>query len=762
MPAIRAIRAKTVLQIVFSILTALSATLPAVADWTHWRGPHQNGTVAATGLVEDWSRDGKNLVWRAVFTGRSTPVVFDGRVCANGRAGEGQSRQEMVACWNAETGEPRWQRRFNVYHTSVPWNRVGWGGVAGDPETGYLFAQLVNGRLVALDGDGAIAWEWRLGEDFGRFSGYGGRTNTPIVDQERLIVHVISASWGSHRGPGDRWVAFDKRSGEVIWVSAKGDPLKDLNTYSTPVIALIDGRRQMIAGGADGWIHSLDAHTGEHLWRFHLSQRGLNSSVVVDGTTVFAAHSEENVDTGVMGRLVAINAAGASGDVTASHEIWRVEELQAGYASPAVHAGRVYVADNSANLGAFDTGTGKPYWTLNYGTVGKGSPVVADGKIFLTEVNGNLRIVRPGARSAEVISEQHLAMPDGRYAEIYSSPAVAYGRVYFTTEEGVYCLGDKSRPFVATPAVHAGEPAPEAGTPSTSLVPLRGNLAVLRVVPGVVVTNHDQPAAFKVLGFDEKRRALGEVAGISWNLEGLPGTISADGRASFDGSQIGGTHNGRVRATLGELSAVADLRVAGPLPWSFDFEEVAAGTPPAGWLGVGKGARVRKTEDGKVLVQPKAPRGAPRATILFGPSSMRGYTIQADVKGNAQGRRMTDVGIVNQGYTMDLQGAHQRIQVQSWTSERRMRRVFPFAWQIGVWYTLKMRVDVVESKAIIRGKVWKRDEEEPAAWTVSVDDPLPIDSGSPGLYAFAPVEAFFDNVRVDNVRVDNVRETVSK
>ena len=97
---------------------------PAIAgDWTHWRGPARNGTSPETGLIESWSPEGDNLLWRVDFTGRSTPLVLGDRVCANGRVGEGIHRQEVVACFDTDTGEQLWQRRFNVYHTTVPWTR---------------------------------------------------------------------------------------------------------------------------------------------------------------------------------------------------------------------------------------------------------------------------------------------------------------------------------------------------------------------------------------------------------------------------------------------------------------------------------------------------------------------------------------------------------------------------------------------------------------------------------------------------------------
>ncbi len=725
------------------LVVVLVAQGAAADEWTHWRGPHHNGVADASGLISSWSKDGDNLIWRADFTGRSTPVVFDGRVCATGREGEGIDRQEVAACWDAETGEKLWQHNWNVYLTAVPWTRVSWGDPAADSETGYLYVQGVNGYFAAFDRDGNVAWDWELGQDLGRFSGYGGRTNSPIVDEDRVLVHSISSVWGPHKPGGDRWIAFDKKTGEILWMTNRnGPPAGDLNTYSTPVVAEIGGRRQMIAGGADGWIRSIDARTGEDLWKYRLSQRGLNSSVVVGGTTVFASHSEENIDTGVMGRLVAIDGTG-SGDVTSSHEKWRVEGFQAGYVSPTIHDGVLYSADNSANIVAYDTKSGEALWHYNYGTVGKGSPVLADGKLFITEVNGNVVIAELGEDGAEELDKEHLQIPDGsRYAEIYGSIAVAYGRLYFTTEEGVYCLGDRSKAFSRGEAMAPAKPemAPAGVAP-----------AVARVVPGVVVAKAGDKVAFRVQTFDDKGRKIGETTEAAWSLAGLPGQI--DGGGSLSLGPLAGTGTGMVTAKVGDLEAVAHLRVAGALPWGEDFEQVEVGQAPASWLGTGKGAKVMDLDGNKVLAQPKASRGAPRATILMAPASLSDYTVQADVMGVRQGRRISDVGLVNSGYTVELMGAHQRIQVSSWTAERRMSQQIPFEWEIGAWYTMKVRVDYEgegdADKAIIRGKIWRQGEEEPADWTVQVEDPHPIRSGAPGLYTFTPTDfTYFDNVRV--------------
>ena len=55
---------------------------------------------------------------------------------------------------------------------------------------------------------------------------------------------------------------------------------------------------------------------------------------------------------------------------------------------------RLYTVDNSAILGAFDLKTGKELWTKRLGTLQKGSPVLADGKIYVGTENGKFYILR--------------------------------------------------------------------------------------------------------------------------------------------------------------------------------------------------------------------------------------------------------------------------------------------------------------------------------------------------------------------------------
>ena len=715
--------------VLISILGLGSRELGSAEEWASWRGPTQNGVSTAKGLIDSWSQDGENLVWRADFVGRSTPAVFDGRACAIGRVGEGVDIQEIVTCWDAGTGDKLWERRFNVYHTTVPFTRAGWASVTGDPETGYLYAHGVDGHLWCLDRDGSTVWEWNLGEDVGRYSGYGGRTHTPILDEDQLLLTVIGINWGDQAPPRHRYFSFDKKTGQVLWVSSPGGTPADLNTYSTPVVAMVDGQRLLIGGGADGGVYALKARTGEKVWAFQLSKRGINVSPVVSENTVYVSHSEENMDEGVLGRVVAL-------DASTGKEKWRSPQ-SVGYSSPMVHEGVLYVVDNSANLHALDGETGEDLWVHNFGTVGKGSPVWADGKIYVTEVNGNFHIIKPGPEGATALDEEHIDMPEGRYAEIYGSPAVAYGRIYFASENGMFCLGDKARPFAAK----AGEPVVLAEEPPAA----DAGAAVLRVVPAEVVARTGAGLKFEVRAFDSRGRALGTVD-AEWSLAGLTGSIS---KGSFTSKKRSPSQAGRVVAKAGGLEASARVRLVGRLPFSEDFEGIEIGEGPADWVGLWVKAKVQEVEGaGKVLVKPKPARGVPRANFYVGFSGMSGYTVQADMLATEKGRRKADMGLVNSGYILDLQGNHQRLQVRSWSAELRMAKTLDFSWETNTWYTMKMRVDQEGEKAVIRGKVWKRGEEEPAAWSITAEDPHPIPSGSPGLYGYSPVDIYYDNLLV--------------
>src|SRR5262249_22232130 len=163
--------------VLLTSLVFLTATLTLHADWLHWRGPTQNGVATDTGLPSEWSpkQAGKNnLIWTQPYGCRSTPLISKGRVYIIGDADEGIHEQERVACFDAKTGKVLWEHRFNVFHTNIVSDRVGWANLAGDPETGNVYAHGVQGLFFCFSPDGKVLWSKSLTEEFGRITGYGG------------------------------------------------------------------------------------------------------------------------------------------------------------------------------------------------------------------------------------------------------------------------------------------------------------------------------------------------------------------------------------------------------------------------------------------------------------------------------------------------------------------------------------------------------------------------------------------------------------
>jgi len=721
---------------------ALALVVPvgstSAGEWPAWRGPNADGVSGETGLPSTWSTGGDNLAWHAPFVGRSTPVAIDGQVCVIGRTDEEKiTRQEIVACFDARTGAKRWEYRFNVYHTTVPYNRVGWASLVADPETGNVYAHGVQGMLLAFDHDGRLLWKNFTTETLGQIGGYGGRTQTPLIDGDLLILSFVSSGWAEQGAPRHRYYAFDKRTGEQVWVAAPGGFPADMNTQAQPVVATLGGVRTLVAPDADGSVYGLDLRDGSTRWTFRFGKRGLNSTPVVSGDVVFIGHSEENLDTPDMGRLVAFSAKG-TGDITATAEVWRINQLSVGFPSPAFHDGTLYVIDNSANLYAVDAATGTVRWEFSLGTVGKASPVIADGKIYATETNGHVVILKPGKDACTELDRDQIEVPGGRYAEIYGSPAIAYGRVFVSTEAGLFAIAQNGRYDGPDPAK-----PPKKAPPAN---PAAGEIAAIQAVPMEIAAEPGKPVALHVRAVDANALPVAPPSEATWTLEGLKGTI--DG-GTFVPDPAVPFQVGKITVAAGGKTAVARVRVIGPFPWSIDFENVPVGKVPPTWISAGGGKFVVQERDGgKVLVQAVREKGLQRSYTFFGRTDDADYTFAMDFQAGQTKRRRPDVGMMAGGYTLDLKGVAQELEVRSWTSELRMAKAVPFAWEMDTWYTMKMSVTVDGAKGTIRGKVWKRGEPEPEDWTIVAEDPIATPSGGPGIVGYAPAEILYDNLTI--------------
>ncbi len=279
------------------VLFGWTATIRA-DNWSSWRGPEQTGVSRDTGLPDTFAVEKdkeKNIVWRTPYGGITTPVIQNGRVYVINKVGEDESQQERVMCFDANDGKVLWQHKFNVFLTDIVADRLGWTQMVGDAETGNVYAHGTQGFLFCFDKDGKIRWKHSLTEEYGRISGYGGRITSPILFEDLLIMPLVNANWGEQTVGGTRLVAFNKRSGEVVWWSSTNYRVKD--TFACmPVVAKIGGQWLVITGAGDGGVHAFKARTGEKVWSYIFAAGAINASPVVDGDLVYAGHGEANID----------------------------------------------------------------------------------------------------------------------------------------------------------------------------------------------------------------------------------------------------------------------------------------------------------------------------------------------------------------------------------------------------------------------------------------------------------------------------------
>jgi outer membrane protein assembly factor BamB len=607
-----------------------------------------------------------------------------------------------------------------------------------DPETGNIYAQTVGGLLVALSKDGKLLWERSLAEEWGAFTTHGGRTMSPLVDGNLVIVSHAVSNWGSNGNRSHRFIAMNKRTGETVWVSTPGGRPYD-TAYALPLIATINGLRMLICGLGDGGVYAIKPQTGEKIWGTVIAKRGINTGVAVNGNNVIVSHGDENLDTSEMGMIAAIDGS-QKGDIKTVK--WAAKGFLGGFSSPIVDGDRVLQIENGSRLVAFDIVTGRQLWKQQLGTVQKAPPVLADGKIYVGTESGKFFILRPHSDKCEVLSDVEMPVStasvggsEGTPEQILAGAAISHGRIFFVSSDAVYAIGPKKATALTGFAVN--DPA-EKGEGSPAWVQVEPTELVLK--PGQTVKLH---AAL----FDDKGRYLREEKSATWSLAGLKGTVS-DGTLTVANEQS--FQAGTIKATVGGISGEGRARVVPNLPISVRFDSYAVGSAPPGWVNAVAGKFAVAELDGKkVLAKPPDETLFKRIRVFIGPVEWHDYTYEGDVRVNMKRRQMGDIGITAQRYSLVLYGNTQQLKIEPWEPEIQRSVTVPFTWKEDKWFHLKLRVENLPNGSVrARGKAWATGDPEPANWMIEKVDPLGNKQGAPGVFVDAQFGAYLDNLKL--------------
>jgi len=218
---------------VFSLCQSLCLGAP-VHGWLSWRGPEQTGVSRETGLPSKVSA--QDALWVVDYPGQSAPVIANGKVYAMGYIGRGPDLQEGLACFDADTGQKEWQQLYNDFLSDTIYLRYATASPALDGDTGNVYMQGSQGIFAGYAPSGKLLWRHSLMEEFGRLTFPNGRTATPAVDGDLVITRGITANWGTQGPAADRFYAFEKKTGALVWASSPGAQPKD-NSFSHPQFA---------------------------------------------------------------------------------------------------------------------------------------------------------------------------------------------------------------------------------------------------------------------------------------------------------------------------------------------------------------------------------------------------------------------------------------------------------------------------------------------------------------------------------------------
>ena len=738
-----------------SLLLSLTLILPlpaAVTGWTSWRGPLQTGASLEAGLPSKTEPGGE--LWTYDLKGAGTPVIADGLLYAFGfTGGTGEDVREKLVGLDAVSGEKKWEHFFSDYISDIVYSRYGIGSPIVDPETGNVYQQLSNGRCAAFTRDGELLWEISLMEKLGRLTFPNGRTGSAAIFKHLAIFHCVTANWGTNGPARDRFYAFDKKTGELVWYSTPGIRPVD-SAFSMPVFGKLDGHDVFYAGTGCGNVVCVDAQTGKPLWRFLLSQGGVNAQVVLHGDDkLIAIHGKENTDASTKGRMVCLQLPTEYPEeqlvLGPDAEVWRNNDPVAFTSSPTLAGGKVYTTIATGELLCIDADSGKTLWSEKLAPDQiHASPTYGDGKLYVPMFDGAFYVLKPGEDGAEHLYEH-------KFEEAcLGAPAIWAGKVYLITKEKLHCWGAKDGEFVGAP---------------TKLGPsMDASVTGLQIVPAEFALKPGESQEFKVYSLGPDGQRIAEVTPEKWETF-IPPTakVKAKVDATFEGSTLTAAPDAKLSAgafkvTVGDLSATTRGRVVAGYGYEEDFEDVelsmknpldeaeAVNFPPLPWLGARIKWHVLEKDGSKVIANRLDNVLFQRTMNFFGSPDMKDYVLEGDVMTDGNRRIMSTVGFVNQRYLINLVGNSQILEISS--NYDRVRASTKFRIRPNTWYHLKSSVERNDDgTGTVHAKAWPRGEDEPAEWTLSVPVKYCHPHGAPAVFAFSPQSQ--KRVYIDNIKI---------
>ena len=407
-------------------LFIIALSLPGLTeDWPQWRGPSLNGTSTEKNLPVHWSAT-ENVAWKLAMPSKtaSTPIIWGNYVFLNVADGDDLA----LWCVDKAKGTPVWKKLVARGNYKINKQNMSSPSPVTDGKNVYVMTGI--GVLKGFDFSGNELWMREIQKDYGRFGLNWGYASSPLLYEDSLYVQVLH---GMKTHDPSYVLRIDKKTGKTIWrVIRPTDAVRESpDSYTTPTLLRYGNHVEIVVTGGD-CVTGHDPGTGEELWRGtgfnpdkNPNYRIIASPVVYDDVVYVPTRVRP---------LIAFRAGGR-GDISQSQKLWSFMNGP-DVPTPVTDGKYFYSVNDRGIVWCLDAKTGQEIWggqRIKPATYSS-SPVLADGKIYVTNEDGMTTVLKAGPKF-EILAENDLS------DYTLSSPAISDRHIFLRTEHFLYALG---------------------------------------------------------------------------------------------------------------------------------------------------------------------------------------------------------------------------------------------------------------------------------------------------------------------------------
>lgn len=717
-----------------------------VNGWLSWRGPGQDGHSPEKSLPGTWQPGDSGQLWEVAIRGRGAPVISGDRLfCIHASS----PTDESLVCIEARNGRELWRTDLAALAGNAPQvpNPIR-GGPAIDPESGNVCAIGSTGLLAMFSPAGEPIWRRPLAELHGWITSPHGPP-APAIDGDLVIVHGLTAGWGEESEPSDRFLAFDRRSGEHLWTSSPGITSRT-GSASSPVFEWRANRRILYCGTGCGHLVAIDARSGLPLWRKRLSSQPLQASPLLAERDTLVTAVCDTPEGRPTESLVALSLAQAPSPDAGPPEVWRAHASKIDADSPAARAvpwpnpaaspvasdGIIWHRGLDGIARAFSPKDGRQTRQARLGAAWPAAPpTIADNKLF-SPVGQREFAIADLARDVTPARAKLDGAPSG-------APAVYRGHVFVLTGQRLYCFGSRGGTRSTVPPWPRRGAAGEIGGP-----------ARLQFVPGELQFSPGEVRRVHSRALDANGNTYADGIKTFWQPAGpgdpaaVPVRISDEGEATAPSGA--GAWSGIFEASSGDTKGSLRVRLVPKITCSENFDRSpSTGAPqiPLSWIAS------RGTWDGRDVAGRRvlcaSPKEGERAIAFFGDPNSTADTLAASIMAHDTRRIDARAGLTLRRYSLTLDGNWQRLEIAG--TRKESNPAIDFAWQPNTWYRLRIQIEAQPQGAtFVRARAWPAETQEPHSWLIEAIDVSGHSDGAPGLSAAATspagAQVLFDDI----------------